>query len=388
MLKPMREIQMLPTLWPAVVMPSTAQMAAPQLATLSEAEWLWMIRQAQRHGLAPLLYAAVKPLGLPADPASAAGQTLHTIYRQATLLGLQRTAELKRLLAALATVEICPAVFKGAALAHTLYPSPACRPMGDIDLWVSHAEMPAAIAALESLGYQMREKERRPHALTQSTDGEVQMLAGQPGQGLVELHWGVFPGEWLAHTTEVDREGVRQRLVQTLLVDQPARLLAPEDALIQLAVHVGVNHQMSTNALRSLVDIALLANQGIDWAALCQRARRWRVATAVGFTLDLVDRLFGLPSEAAPARRMAPQGLQRQILAQFATPTAILQGRNIAADPRRFLYLLALADRPVDSLRLLIHAVWPSNVWLAARYGRGGWQIRLRHATRAVVGEI
>ncbi len=215
-----------PSIWPKVIVPSVAARGAPQLATLSEAKWLGMVEQARQLGLAPLLYVAVKPLRLPADPASPARQILRMLYRQAAILALQRTAELQRLLAALASVDICPAVFKGAALAHTLYPSPACRPMGDIDLWVSHAEMPTAIAALEALGYHMREKRDRPHALTRTTDGEVQMLAGQPGQGLVELHWGVFPGEWLAHATAVDRDGVRQRLVETRLLQQPARALA------------------------------------------------------------------------------------------------------------------------------------------------------------------
>jgi hypothetical protein len=384
----MEEQSILPEVWPAVVLPSNAAAAATQLAALSAEEWGWIVGQALWHGLAPLLHVAVNPLALPVDPALPSGVTLRSLHRHAVFLALQRTAELQRLLAALASVDVYPAVFKGAALAHTLYPTPACRPMGDIDLWVTHAEMPAAIAALETLGYHMNEKDKRPHALTRHTDGEVQMHPGQPGQGLVELHWGVFPGEWLAHTTAVDRDAVRARLVQTRLEPNTIWLLAPEDALIQLAVHIGVNHQMSRNALRSLVDIALLAEQPIDWAALYQRARQWRVATAVGFTFELVHRLFGVPSIAEAAAELAPRGVQRKVLRQFVTPGAVLQGRDIAADSRRFLYLLAMTDRLVDSARLLTHTVWPSDAWLSARYGRTDWSLRLRHATRALVGDV
>jgi hypothetical protein len=123
----------------------------------------------------------------------------------------------------------------------------------------------------------------------------VQMLPSQSGQGLVELHWGVFAGEWLARTTAIDRAGVRERLLPIALSGRPALMLAPEDALIQLAVHVGINHQMSVNALRSLVDIALLVQrQPIDWAVVVSRARTWRVAAVTGLTLTLVHACFDL----------------------------------------------------------------------------------------------
>lgn len=371
-------------LWPAVLLPSQAKAHAAELAALSAAEWGWMIDHARRHGLAALLYSSVQPLSI--DPHAL--QKLRDIYRQATLLAMQRAGELCRLLDALASAGICPVVFKGAALAHTLYPSAACRPMGDIDLWVTHDEMPAAIAALEDLGYHFREKQHRPHALTQTTDGEVQMLPGQTGQGLVELHWGVFSGEWLAHTAQVDRTGIRSRLIEGRLLDRKVLLLSPEDALIQLAVHISINHQMSVNALRSLTDIALMAGQPMDWNVVRQRAVAWRVATAMGVTLRLVQRLFGQPASATPADALAPRGLQRRLVHSFVSPTSIVQGRYVAEDRRRFAYLLCMTDRPVDSLRLMTHTIWPSAGWLAARYGRSDWSTRLRHASRSLVGEI
>ena len=105
-------------LWPAVLLPVVAEARAVQLAALSQADWMWLVNQAQRHALAPLLYAALQPLAATLPAAEPAVQTLRTTYRQATLLGMQRTAELRRLLDALAEAVIRPAVFKGAALAH------------------------------------------------------------------------------------------------------------------------------------------------------------------------------------------------------------------------------------------------------------------------------
>jgi Uncharacterised nucleotidyltransferase len=86
--------------------------------------------------------------------------------------------------------------------------------------------------------------------------------------------------------------------------------LAPEDALIQLAVCTSVNHQMSLSALRSLVDITLLVrHQPIDWSLIIQRAREWRVATATWLVLSLATDLCGLPEAADAVRQLAPSRL-------------------------------------------------------------------------------
>jgi hypothetical protein len=142
--------------------------------------------------------------------------------------------------------------------------------------------MPAGQAALADLGYVQRLKASRPIALQADRDGEIQMVGQQRGEGLIELHYGVFAGEWLQRTTRVDRAGIRQRLRPTTLLGQEVFLLAPEDAFIQIAVHLVVNHQLSLYPLRSLVDLALLAQQGLDWALVVERAGDWRLGAVVG----------------------------------------------------------------------------------------------------------
>lgn len=382
-------------IWPSILVSSTEETLQAEWQALSQSGWELLIHRAELAGLAPMLYQTLlsaldgQESAESLSPHAVAGmQTLKAAYRKAALIAMQRIAELRRLLDALNQAGICPVVFKGAHLAHTLYPTPACRPMGDVDLWVTHAEMPAAIAALETLGYQMAEKERRPHALTQHTDGEVRMVSHQVGQGLVELHWGVFPGEWLANAADIDRPGIRSRLTPTTLLERAIQRLAPEDALIQIAVHISINHQMTANVLRSLLDIALLAQEHVDWHVVAERATAWRVATAVGFTLDLARQLFALPALPEAIRPLVPTGVQRSLLNRFVSSHSILADRQLSASRLRLLYLLWMTDRPQDSLRLLTHSAWPSDAWLAARYGRSDWAIRIRHAVRATVGNV
>ncbi len=316
-------------------------------------------------------------------------QPLAAAYYRAAADAELHGRELAAVLDALAAAGITPILFKGAALAHLAYPDPACRPMGDLDLWLAAAEMPAAVAALQAAGYRRHGKDTRPLELQAGREGEIQLAGAQPGQGLVELHYGVFAGEWLHRTAAVDSAGLAARVVPVTVAGRPARTLAPEDAVIQLAVHLAVNHQMAYPGVRALLDICLVAcSHAVDWATVAQRARAWRVRTAVWQVLSLADGLLGLP-EASPAlTALQPSALRRRLLALFVTPASMLAGRDITGGPARFIYQLLLADRPRDAARLLGRALWPEDAWLAARYGRTGRRTRAAHLLAAVRGRI
>ena len=282
-----------------------------------------------------------------------------------------------------------PVLFKGAVLAYTAYPDPACRPMGDLDLWIDLDAMPRAQAALEGLGYVQRLKAERPVALQAQREGEIQLMGRTPGSGLVELHWGVFAGEWLHRAAAVDDVGIRGRAVSVTIAGRPALMLAPEDAIVQLAAHLAVSHQMAAPGLRGLLDVALLArSQPVDWQAVAERARGWRVAAATWLVLDLADTLFGLPEAAAAIAGLRPRRMRRGLLGRFVDADSMLAGRDLTHGPLRFVYQLLLVDRLGDAVRLLGRALWPEDAWLAARYGRRDARTRCRHLLGALRGRI
>ena len=350
------------------------------------ASWAnWLIGQ----GLAAYACYRLRRAGafgrLPPDLAPSLAAAYYRAAADAELHGRALAAVLD----ALAAAGIIPILFKGAALAHLVYPDPACRPMGDLDLWLAAAEMPAAVAALQTAGYRRHVKDTRPVELQADREGEIQLAGAQPGQGLVELHYGVFAGEWLHRTAAVDSAGVAGRAEPVTVAGRRAATLAPEDAVIQLAVHLAVNHQMAYPGVRGLLAVCLVArSRPLDWAAVSRRARAWRVRTAVWQVLSLADALLGLPGAAPALTALQPSGLRRRLLARFATPASVLAGRDITGGPARFIYQLLLADRPRDAARLLARALWPEDAWLAARYGCAGWRTRAAHLLAAVRGRI
>ncbi len=340
----------------------------------------------KRHQLAALAWLALRRAYLlPSD--------VSLDLRQAYYLAVGDTElhrqELRLVLTALNRANLTAVAFKGAALAYTVYSDPACRLMGDLDLWLGSAEMAQAQAALEAVGYRFVAKVDRPLALMEMHSGEIRLHGSGGAADLVELHFGVFAGEWLRRVACVDEAAIRARCQPIELAACPAWTLALEDHLVQVAIHNAINHQLSLSAVRSLVDIALLARHApLDWPVIVQRAREWRVATATWLILSLAVELCGLTEAAEAARQLAPSRLRQKLIGLFANARALVDLRDLSKSRWRYVYLLLMVDRQRDAVKLVYRALWPEDEWLQARYGRAGVGTRLRHLLDAARGKI
>lgn len=375
----MRAIDALDSLWPRILA------GTPPPAGLDAARWEGLADRAQAHGLGAALSIALKRAGTWPDLPSTTRERLDAQQRAATLRALQWRATLQRVLDALAPAGIVPVAYKGAALAFLTYPDAAMRPMVDLDLWLDAEQMRTAAARLQTLGFAPESKTTRPDAWQEQHEGEIKLR--HPVHGLVELHWGVFAGEWLKHATRIDRAAVRGRVREVRLFQRPLRVLAARDHLIQVALHATISNRLSLSAMRCLLDVALLAREIDDWPTVLRDLRDWRVARSVGHVFALSAELFGDAALQQAARELAaqhsPRWLYRHIDAQD-----VLQRRGLRQSWKRWTYLLCAADRRRDALRLLLHTLWPSRSWLLQRYGAGGLRWRLRHVASALRGEI
>lgn len=287
-----------------------------------------------------------------------------------------KQARLQVILEAMAAAKIPLVLLKGVALSLTVYDDPAWRTMSDMDFWIQDAAMADAARVMAGLGYTANVKGERPFALQRLSGGEIKFI--QPGMqtSLVEFHWSAFPGWWLTRTAAVDEAGVwarRQPLADSSKVFQ----LSPEDMVIQLAVHTAVNHQFGMSALRSLVDIALMAEKrGVDWAVVAERANAWQVETVLYTVLDLLDQLIGAEGLDVALNVLRPAPWRMHALRRFVTPESVLAGRDLRSGGQRFLLLLLLVDRWRDMGKLVLRTLWPERDWLEARYGddTGHWQ--------------
>jgi hypothetical protein len=350
---------------------------------LGDLDWERIIGLAQKTGVAPVLFAALKAKDVTPPPAPA--ERIRKIYLASAARNTRIFHEVGKILRALQAANIPVIPLKGVWLAEAAYRNIALRGMGDVDLWVPRSQLDAARQVMVSLGYSSRSRADRPQALQDALAGETQMF--KTGAPMVELHWNVFPGEWLRHTARIDEQVIWQRTLPHQ--SENVRQLSPEDAIIHICIHLAVNHQMSMPGLRTLLDLDCARQRlNIDWGTVAERARAWRVSTATWLVLQMLTELFGDPERKLPLPDLKPSPLRRGILRSFVSARNLVEGIKISSGPKRFVFLLALVDRPADALYLIWRALMPDRTWLTLRYGlqdAPAWRIwlqRLWHPLR------
>ena len=288
---------------------------------------------------------------------------------------------LEQALQLLSDANIPAVLLKGIALLEGTYAEVSARSMNDIDLWIEPDYFDAAIACLTESSdlFFSYEKADRPLALQKLADGEIRIYSTQYEEKMSELHLSPFAGWWLKRTAAVDNMAMWQRKVPLEIDGQMTYQLAVEDSIINLAVHNVVNHQLGLHATRAFVDTAVTASvRQADWQTVAERAKRWRVATAVWLHLWFADQIVGLPDAQAAIAALRPAQWKVNLFERLVSAEKLINGQDMRNGRERFLLLLLMIDRPQDAAKLLYRSVWPEPVWLSARYGEQP-NLRLRH---------
>jgi hypothetical protein len=273
-------------------------------------------------------------------------------------------ARLHEALDALARAGIGAIALKGPALAEMLWPEPAGRPFTDLDLLVRERLRVPAVAALAAIGY-------RPLPLDRPLQWELAhgttVTLGREGAGGVpiDLHWELIEWPGGLRPGRIATAEVFGRAVEGRAGDKPVLVPADEDLLLYLAVHWAVHHALGGDVWRR--DLALLLERrgaALDWAAIVERARRWRVRVALWLALDALARrsTSRVPPEAL--HRLRPGPGRRATLRRFAGGSQARRHRY------EHLVALLLVDRARDGLRAAAASVLPPPAWVRRRYGR------------------
>lgn len=119
-------------------------------------DWEPLAEQAERHGLAPLVYRHMRGAGLTLPNTQTIQLRALTLRHRSA--AATRAKALGEILGMFQQEHIRVLLLKGAALAHMVYPSPGLRPMRDVDLLVSPEHAVAAQQALRDLGFSAPEQ--------------------------------------------------------------------------------------------------------------------------------------------------------------------------------------------------------------------------------------
>jgi hypothetical protein len=230
---------------------------------------------------------------------------------------------------------------KGPVLTQQIYDEPGQRRFFDLDLIVGATEVDAAERALERLGYHLWGVERYLRFTArnaadlargaQAMRAALRRVGNQrslvtAGHRLlpIDLHWHLMPhGRMRAEASALWSETQR-----TAIGGVEVDVLAPEAALLHLAMHAWCNRPWDF-ALLHLVDCAwALQRLRVDWRKLLDLARRWgalgdlqRALHAIQAVLGVVPPQDLIGTDAAfPPRSFARLATAEVLVDQHALP--------------------------------------------------------------------
>jgi hypothetical protein len=330
-----------------------------------EIGWAVLAGAAEAHGLAPLAHVCLQPQR-PAVPGSTLQQLEALVLRHRTW-HRERTVALEEILQAFEATSIDAIVLKGAALAWTIYPTPALRPMGDADLLVPSAQIQPALLLLRRLGFDATETGRRfgknAHHLP---------VASRVQNGLtisVEIHRDALSRDTLS---SISMSNLTEPARRFDLNSTRAHALGHVDALRHLTHHLLEPSWDGWLRLVGLVDLvryALTFHDRIDWR---------RLETSYPFVLNALRCVhYVTPLPAGLARFCPPRGSRpparagetprplRAILAD-GSPTAALGQLFNPPDWWLHAYYGVPADGSLTGVRLGRHP-WRVARWVGLR---------------------
>ena len=307
-------------------------------------------------------------LKLPNAPRALLDRTAAS-YRKNVMMMLQRTADLRRLDAALSAAGLPYLVLKGPILAHTVYPEPAMRTMLDLDLLLHDADVERAMAALAEIGYRVPEH----FAGATTNPGDAPPLIDTAfGSAVLELHT-ILDSMPHGDPPLARAWAGARRVPAGHGLELPT--LDRAEFFAHVVMHVSRHHRFE-GELRSLLDVALFLQSkeaALDWRALDEEWSRRGISPWIVLTITLAHILLGSPipdvyEDRRPSREaLAIAAEQLWVTDEHFVPARITQ---------------ALARRPAAPIYHGTAQAVPVPKGLRFRVGRE-WK-RVRRAIRAV----
>ena len=338
------------------------------------------LERARYHGVEALLHERlVRMQGWPAI----VREVLHREALAAGMWEMRDQAVLRSVLDALAGIGVRPIVFKGAALAYSVYTNPVLRSRADNDLLILPRDRTKVTNALESLGFV------RGHGIPgkfTSYQSNYTLNATDGSEHSIDLHWKISNFELLSRLFLY--EELLNRSAQLSQLHPDAIGAGAVDALLLACMHrAGHKRYGEADRLIWLYDINLLAQSftSAQWESLVRRATEKGLCATTREGLERAEQCFfkrcpeevriDLSKTGEPVATYFDAGALRQTWIDFlaigATADRLRFGRELFFPPAAYM----LSKYPEA------HTAWLP--WLYARRAMGGLWNRLRHDRRA-----
>ena len=342
--------------------------SAATLTQCSPDDWESLWEAAARHGLAPLLcYRLKEQDALNLAPSRIADKLRNSLYLS-TQRNVHKFQELGGVLSAFNHAGIRLIPLKGAHLAALVYPDPALRPMGDLDLLVPREQLEEGAEIITGLGYRA--------SRAYQVDDECTRMQHLPpmnkdGHSTIEIHWAISKPHY---PFMIDQAALWDSAVKTRITAQPAWVLSNENLLMHLALHTSYQHHFNSG-LKPFCDIAELLlhhREKIDWGRLTQDAKEWGLAKSLYLTLTMVEDLLQVNVPRAALGALEPGDFNPEVV-------SVLREHVLAGHPDLTINLAEIMDEAgsLDKVTRLWRRIFIPPETLAREYNVSPHSLRL-----------
>ena len=277
--------------------------------------------------------------------------------------------QLDRVAGTLAEKGIPLVALKNSGITRGIYRDLAGCPMGDMDVLVRPDDFRVAHETLLDLGYGLGD--RSPFDLE---DLEAAIRHGgteytcplSDGSTLwIELQWRPVAGRWIQSDQEPPADELMQRSIP--IEGSAARLLSPEDNLLQVCLHTAKHSYVRAPGFRLHTDVDRITRAyDVDWDTFCERVELMNVRTPVYLSLFIPSVLFNTPVPAYVLERLNHSPLKHRMLQRWLREVGLFGPHNRKwSKPGYILFNLTLYDGLMEVWR----AVFPDSAWMMEYYG-------------------
>ncbi len=255
-------------------------------------------------------------------------------------------------------------LLKGEDVCHRLYDDPVCRPMGDVDVLISPADLEKVRTILKKEGYKLlsRDLDRIPNFNSRFVWEE---LYASPREDWVffDLHWEIRK---MGGFYRLPYAALREKATSWAKKSDPLLVLSPEHLLMNLCLNTleeweGAGMQKLADLDRSLTRLPL------DWNSFLTDAEAFHIQGALGFIIRKMAKLRPSAVPGFVVDRLAayrPDWMERLILQRKA-------GSLLWASLANLWRHIPLKEWPA----FLKGKFWPDNTFITANVETFGSRI-------------
>lgn len=278
--------------------------------------------------------------------------------------------ELDQVAAQLAQAGILLVALKNSGIARGIFPHLGAVPMGDVDVLVRKHDFHRAHAVLLARDYQLEfrhDLEVEDLGLAEQGGGaEYWKLLPNGDKLWFELQWRPVAGRWIRPDQEPSAEELMARSIP--IPGTAVRLLAPEDNLLQVALHTAKHTYARAPGFRLHLDVERIvrAYPDLDWELFVQRVKALQVKTAVYFSLLIPHDLFGTPIPEWVLAALRPPAWKERLIVGWLNRVGLFNPHEKKFSKPGYILFNALL---YDDLGGLLRGIFPDRAWMRTRYG-------------------